>query len=353
MYVTRVRSIAAIRVPNIDWRENFDGGCEVAVASARASCFSSNDAVRSTVSRFDLCLDGTLGRFTDPRGTCPHSSREWVDGGLRAGFILEGTFASETNSSKQAPRISRLGLSEADRSGSNISLFSPLYCNAPGRRRRIGFPGRADPNVSALFPLVLRRVSARTHDSRRAMAKDLDTLISLGIPRARAAFALKEHGGDAEAAADWCFSVRHAPRVHRRRLEERLFPALMVVLSRWLLGGDLDHSLQEEGADWTPQSLLNTTPIPAPSARRSPSPPSSWSRIRGSGGGESERAGGGLGSSQRPVPHRLLLPGTRVAITLKQDQGTGRTGRWARNVRTLLAKRSRADSLMRVQSKGS
>ncbi|KAG0654372.1 hypothetical protein C6P46_001757 [Rhodotorula mucilaginosa] len=119
------------------------------------------------------------------------------------------------------------------------------------------------------------------------MAKDLDTLISLGIPRARAAFALKEHGGDAEAAADWCFS--------------------------------------EEGADWTPQSLLNTTPIPAPSARRSPSPPSSWSRIRGSGGGESERAGGGLGSSQRPVPHRLLLPGTRVAITLKQDQGTGRT----------------------------
>lgn len=74
MYVTRVRSIAAIRVPNIDWRENFDGGCEVAVASARASCFSSNDAVRSTVSRFDLCLDGIPGRFTDPRGTCPHSS---------------------------------------------------------------------------------------------------------------------------------------------------------------------------------------------------------------------------------------------------------------------------------------
>lgn len=49
------------------------------------------------------------------------------------------------------------------------------------------------------------------------MAKDLDALVSLGIPRARAAFALKEHGGDAEAAADWCFSVRHALRVHRRK----------------------------------------------------------------------------------------------------------------------------------------
>lgn len=353
MYVTRAaRSIAAIRVPNIDWRENFDGGCEVAVASARASCFSSKR--RCPVDRvpFRSLPRRDSGSFHRPSWHLSSLLTERVDGGLRAGFILEGTFASETKS-KQAPRISRLGLSEADRSGSNISLFSPLYCNAPGRRRRIGFPGRADPNVSALFPLVLRHVSARTHDSRRAMAKDLDTLISLGIPRARAAFALKEHGGDAEAAADWCFSVRHAPRVHRRRLEERLFPALMVVLSRWLLGGDLDHSLQEEGADWTPQSLLNTTPIPAPSARRSPSPPSSWSRIRGSGGGESERAGGGLGSSQRPVPHRLLLPGTRVAITLKQDQGTGRTGRWARNVRTLLAKRSRADSLMRVQSKGS
>lgn len=122
------------------------------------------------------------------------------------------------------------------------------------------------------------------------MAKDLDALVSLGIPRARAAFALKEHGGDAEAAADWCFS---------------------------------------EGADWTPQSLLNTTLIPAPSARRSPSPPPSWPRRRGGGGGgggeERERASGGFGSSQRPVPHRLLVPGTRVAITLKQDQGTGRT----------------------------
>lgn len=208
---------------------------------ARASCFSSNDAVRSTVSRFDLCLDGTLGRFTDPRGTCPHSSREWVDGGLRAGFILEGTFASETNSSKQAPRISRLGLSEADRSGSNISLslslsLPALYCNAPGCCLRRPVPRKADPTF--LSSLVLRRLSdqsARTRASDYfAMTQDLDALVSLGIPRARAAFALKEHGGDAEAAADWCFSVRHAPRVHRRRSERGLLLALTVVPSGWL-----------------------------------------------------------------------------------------------------------------------
>ncbi|GAA5978501.1 hypothetical protein JCM10908_004380 [Rhodotorula pacifica] len=115
------------------------------------------------------------------------------------------------------------------------------------------------------------------------MTTDLDSLLSLGIPRPRAAFALKEHGGDVEAAADWCFT---------------------------------------EGADWTPQSLLNTTPIPAPSARRSPSPPGS--RIRSERGGSSVLQGDHP-PGWKPVPHRLLVPGTRVSITLKQDQGTGRT----------------------------
>ncbi|POY70591.1 hypothetical protein BMF94_6369 [Rhodotorula taiwanensis] len=110
-----------------------------------------------------------------------------------------------------------------------------------------------------------------------ADAAGLQSLISLGIPRPRAAFALKEYGGDVEAAADWCFT---------------------------------------EGAEWTPQSLLNTTPMPAPAARRSPS----LDRGFRAGGRTSDHPPG-----WRAVPHRLLTPGTPVSITLKQDQGTGRT----------------------------
>ncbi|GAA6027058.1 hypothetical protein JCM8097_006078 [Rhodosporidiobolus ruineniae] len=108
----------------------------------------------------------------------------------------------------------------------------------------------------------------------------LATLLSLGIPKPRAQFALQEHAGDVEAAADWCFT---------------------------------------EGANWTPQSLLNTSHAPlAPStARRFPSPTRFSARELSRG--EQHPPG------WRAVPHRLLTPGTRVAITLKQDQGTDRT----------------------------
>lgn len=35
----------------------------------------------------------------------------------------------------------------------------------------------------------------------------LDSLLALGIDKQKAAFALREHGGEVEAAADWCLSV--------------------------------------------------------------------------------------------------------------------------------------------------
>ncbi|GJN88537.1 hypothetical protein Rhopal_001503-T1 [Rhodotorula paludigena] len=102
----------------------------------------------------------------------------------------------------------------------------------------------------------------------------LSSLLSLGIDRQKALFALREHGGEVEAAADWCFT---------------------------------------EGADWTPSSLLNTSFSVPPTARRSPSPPASRTSTPQHP------------PNWRPTPHRLLQPGTRVSITLKQDQGTGRT----------------------------
>lgn len=52
-----------------------------------------------------------------------------------------------------------------------------------------------------------------------ADAAGLQSLISLGIPRPRAAFALKEYGGDVEAAADWCFTVRSI--AHPAQLDQR------------------------------------------------------------------------------------------------------------------------------------
>ncbi|GAA5848701.1 hypothetical protein JCM8547_004599 [Rhodosporidiobolus lusitaniae] len=110
----------------------------------------------------------------------------------------------------------------------------------------------------------------------------LETLLALGVDKQKALYALGEFRdkGGLDAAADWCFT---------------------------------------DGATWTPASLLFPTFAPAPSstARRSPSPP----RDRFSSSSRSADHPPGW----KPVPHRLLVPGTRVSITLKQDQGTGRT----------------------------
>lgn len=39
----------------------------------------------------------------------------------------------------------------------------------------------------------------------------LASLLALGIPRQKAIYALKEHNGEVEAAADWCLGVRLLP----------------------------------------------------------------------------------------------------------------------------------------------
>ncbi|GAA5824311.1 hypothetical protein JCM3770_004460 [Rhodotorula araucariae] len=94
----------------------------------------------------------------------------------------------------------------------------------------------------------------------------LSALVALGIPRQKALFALREHADEVEAAADWCLG---------------------------------------EGASWTPASLLQTTFAAPPTAHETADP---------------HRR-----EPQQPTPHRLVPPGTRVSITLKADQGTGRT----------------------------
>ncbi|GAA5859200.1 hypothetical protein JCM1840_003797 [Sporobolomyces johnsonii] len=119
----------------------------------------------------------------------------------------------------------------------------------------------------------------------------LDQLLALGIPKPKAQFALREFDGHAEIAADWCFT---------------------------------------DGADWTPQSLLSTTfgapSSPAHRLNRSPSPPPSSSSSSRSAS-HSRSGGGGIHRPPgwTPVAHRSLTPGTRVSITLKQDQGSDRT----------------------------
>ncbi|GAA5985169.1 hypothetical protein JCM11641_005473 [Rhodosporidiobolus odoratus] len=106
----------------------------------------------------------------------------------------------------------------------------------------------------------------------------LPTLLTLGIDRQKALYALSEHNGEIEAAADWALG---------------------------------------EGATWTPQNLLSDpAPLSSSSAiQRTPSP-TSFSYHPSSPDHP---------PNWRPTPHRLLVAGTRVAITLKQDQGTGRT----------------------------
>ncbi|GAA5912470.1 hypothetical protein JCM6882_005522 [Rhodosporidiobolus microsporus] len=105
---------------------------------------------------------------------------------------------------------------------------------------------------------------------------ELNALLALGIEKQKALYALGEHGGEVEAAADWCFT---------------------------------------EGASWTPQSLLSTTFSPPPTAQE---PPTSALFSH-------DRSHPDHPPGWRPTPHRLLVAGTKVAITLKEDQGTGRT----------------------------
>lgn len=45
-----------------------------------------------------------------------------------------------------------------------------------------------------------------------ARSDDLNMLLALGIPKPRAVYALKEFGGDVEAAADWCLAVSRRHR---------------------------------------------------------------------------------------------------------------------------------------------
>ncbi|GAA5931781.1 uncharacterized protein JCM15063_001566 [Sporobolomyces koalae] len=104
----------------------------------------------------------------------------------------------------------------------------------------------------------------------------LSQLVALGIPRPRAVYALAEFDNNAEIAADWCFT---------------------------------------EGAGWTPNDLLRTSHAPIDATVESDSFPSA-SRTRND---RYTPPGWTL------VPARLLVPGTTVSITLKQDQGTDRT----------------------------
>ncbi|GAA6062478.1 hypothetical protein JCM10212_000013 [Sporobolomyces blumeae] len=149
--------------------------------------------------------------------------------------------------------------------------------------------------------------------SRLPASSEVEQLVSLGIPRAKALYALKEFEGNAEVAADWCFT---------------------------------------EGAEWTPNDLLQTKfGSSGPSAQEVYSaddePPPSAPRVRKRGDFSSRLTDQGLPSASSAtstsrtdprgrrqvhtppgwtlVPHRLVPRGTRVSITLKQDQGTDRT----------------------------
>ncbi|GAA5992802.1 hypothetical protein JCM5350_002273 [Sporobolomyces pararoseus] len=127
-------------------------------------------------------------------------------------------------------------------------------------------------------------------------SSSISQLVSLGISKAKAIYALREFDNNAEVAADWCFT---------------------------------------EGAEWTPNDLLQTSHAPtsalsADSDSRTHSQPSSSNRF-------SQRTPPSSSSSRSSsdryytppgwtlVPSRLINPGTAVSITLKQDQGSDRT----------------------------
>ncbi|GAA5947198.1 hypothetical protein JCM3765_001570 [Sporobolomyces pararoseus] len=123
-------------------------------------------------------------------------------------------------------------------------------------------------------------------------SSSLAQLVSLGIPKTKAIYALREFDNNAEGAADWCFA---------------------------------------EGAEWTPNDLLQTSHVPTSAlSADSDSTPSQFSsfnrfsqRTPRSSSSSSDRYHTPPGWTL--VPSRLLNPGTPVSITLKQDQGSDRT----------------------------
>ncbi|GAA5904859.1 uncharacterized protein JCM6883_004889 [Sporobolomyces salmoneus] len=113
----------------------------------------------------------------------------------------------------------------------------------------------------------------------------LAQLQALGISKPKAIYALREFDNNAEIAADWCFT---------------------------------------EGAEWTPNDLLQTSHTPTSALSADSDQNSSSSSFARSFPSSSERQIH-LPPGWTLVPSRLLNPGTPVAITLKQDQGTDRT----------------------------
>ncbi|GAA5875338.1 hypothetical protein JCM16303_000587 [Sporobolomyces ruberrimus] len=113
----------------------------------------------------------------------------------------------------------------------------------------------------------------------------LAQLLALGIPKPKALYALREFDNNADIAADWCFT---------------------------------------EGAEWTPNDLLQTSYTPT-SALSADSDPTPSSNSRQSFNSPSARSRVHTPPQWELVPSRLVLPGTPVSITLKQDQGTDRT----------------------------
>ncbi|GAA5853353.1 hypothetical protein JCM3766R1_006948 [Sporobolomyces carnicolor] len=116
-------------------------------------------------------------------------------------------------------------------------------------------------------------------------------LVALGIPKPKALYALQEFDGNAEVAADWCFT---------------------------------------EGAEWTPNDLLQTSHVRPTSALSAESSTLDLSRVDPRTSTSSPaRSGSGSHNHTPPgwtlVPARDVTPGTKVSITLKQDQGTERT----------------------------
>ena len=141
----------------------------------------------------------------------------------------------------------------------------------------------------------------------------LSQLLALGIPKVKAIYALKEFDNNAEIAADWCFTVR--------------FPFILspfhLISELTLLHPAFDSlTAAQEGASWTPNDLLQTTftPPSSESFDHSPSSLSTPAFSRNSRTNDRHTPPG-----WQSVPARLLIPGTPVLITLKQDQGTDRT----------------------------
>lgn len=156
-------------------------------------------------------------------------------------------------------------------------------------------------------------------------------LVALGIPKPKALYALQEFDGNAEVAADWCFTVSHSgvssdvgdrsPSV-RRGGSLSLLP---LTWSEWT-----DRLNRQEGAEWTPNDLLQTSHVRPTSALSAESSTLDLSRVDPRTSTSSPaRSGSGMRNHTPPgwtlVPARDVTPGTKVSITLKQDQGTDRT----------------------------